>query len=100
MTEHEKHLILFTDHYPFSPGEEFVHAEVEILQKFFHIVIVPLSSEGSLLSVPSNTEVDFSLIQPIARLSKKRLSRGLLGLSNLRLKGERLCSFFQARFSR
>jgi len=94
MPEHKKFVILFTNHYPFSPGEEFLENEIEILSKSFEITVVPLSGKGELRQVPSGVKVELSLSARIERLSNCRTERFVSGLFNLVSSGEKVQSFF------
>jgi len=94
MPEHKKFVILFTNHYPFSPGEEFLENEIEVLSKSFEITVVPLSGKGELRQVPSGVKVELSLSARIERLSNCRTERFVSGLFNLVSSGEKVQSFF------
>ncbi|HPD39614.1 MAG TPA: glycosyltransferase [Mesotoga infera] len=97
MSEPRMVLAIFTNHYPFSPGEEFLESEVEILRKYFRLCIVPMSERGKLQSVPKGVETDYSLLGSIEKLSRKRMRRAVLGLSNLRFLGEKRTTIFSKR---
>jgi len=94
MPEHKKLLILFTNHYPFSPGEEFVENEIEILSKSFEITVVPLSGRGELRQVPSSVKVELSLLTRIEKLSNGRSARLAKGFFNFVSSGEKVHGFF------
>ena len=97
MSEPRMILTIFTNHYPFFPGEEFLESEVETLRKYFRLCIVPMSGRGKLQSVPKGVETDYSLLGSIEKLSKKRMRRAVFGLSNLRFLGESRTAIFSKR---
>ncbi len=94
MPGHKKLLILFTNHYPFSPGEEFLENEIEILSKSFEITVVPLSGRGELRQVPSSVKVELSLLTRIEKLSNGRSARLAKGFFNFVSSGEKVHGFF------
>lgn len=73
---------LFTHKYPFGNMEVFVEQELEQLaERFDHIVVVPLSSDGtdSCRELPKNAEVDTQFIDATYRVNKHYLlTHGLL----------------------
>ena len=59
-------LVLFTNHYPYPGGEEFLEAEIKYLaEAFTDIYIVPLSGtqDSTLRPVPINVKIHKPLIE-------------------------------------
>jgi len=89
----KKTILLISNHFPFSPGEEFLEVEIEILSRYFDIIVAPMSTIGKRRAVPSNVEIDESLAIRIDGLSKSKTLRMCNGLT--KFKKEALVKFLR-----
>lgn len=80
----KKTILLISNHFPFSPGEEFLKIEVNVLSKYFNIVLAPMSTTGKRKNVPDNVVVDETLAERIGRLSRNRKLRVLKSVPGFR----------------
>ena len=61
-------LLLFTQKFPFSPGEEFIETEIDYLaEAFSEVVVVPTKVGGAQRSLPPNVRVETSFAQELSR---------------------------------
>ncbi len=51
-------MFLFTLHFPYGKGEEFIENEVPILSNYFDIIVAPRSINGKKRELPSSVKVD------------------------------------------
>ncbi|AKI96526.1 glycosyltransferase [Kosmotoga pacifica] len=84
----KKTILLISNHFPFSPGEEFLKVEVDILSEYFDIILAPMNATGKRRDVPDNVVVCGTLAKRIAKLSTNKLQRVLKSISELRHKIE------------
>jgi glycosyltransferase involved in cell wall biosynthesis len=55
-------LVLFTEHFPYLPGEQFLEDEIVYLARSFeNVLIVPRRTAGAARPLPKNVRVDLSL---------------------------------------
>ena len=93
----KKTILLISNHFPFSPGEEFLEVEIDILSRYFDVIVAPMSTKGKRRDVPSNVEIDESLAIRIDGLSKSKTLRMWKGLA--KFKKEALKELLKKPFS-